>query len=97
MDLGPAYSFPLDPAVLPERSIAAVPPGRQRLLGVDFDIGGVVMLSMADAPAAALGLSDVSVAVAPPRPRFDALHLVMAACCPLPGNPRAPYAYVVLR
>lgn len=73
-----------------------MPAGRQRLLGVDFDIGGVVFLSMDQAPAAATGIPASSVLLPPPRPRFAAVHLLLTGCCRLPGHPDAPYAFLVL-
>lgn len=96
LDLGPAHTRPLEPVRLPAAGFAAVPAGRQRLLGVDFDIGGVVFLSMDQAPAAATGIPASSVLLPPPRPRFAAVHLLLTGCCRLPGHPDAPYAFLVL-
>jgi Serine/threonine protein kinase len=96
VDLAPAYNRPLDSIALPE-IFTAVPIGRQRLLGVDFDIGGVVFLSVPGAPAAQGGAPPASAMVPPPRPRFDAVHVLLAACCSMPGNLGETYAYLVLQ
>ena len=74
-----------------------MPIGRQRLLGVDFDIGGVVFLCVPGAPAAQGGAPPASAMVPPPRPRFDAVHVLLAACCSMPGNLGETYAYLVLQ
>jgi hypothetical protein len=96
VDLGPAYNDALAPLLLPPGVATAFPRGRQRMRGIDFEIGGVAVLCMAGVPAAAQGVPAASPAVPPPQPRFRALHVLMSACCPLPGNAGAPYAWVVL-
>ncbi len=96
VDLRAAYNEPVDTDRLYEGALAPVPIGLQRMLGIDFDIAGMISLTMQDAPGAALGLPGTSRPVPPPRPRFDALHLLMGGCCPLPGTDRVPYAWLVL-
>lgn len=96
VDLGPAYNESLAPLLLPLGAATAFPRGRQRMLGIDFEIGGAVVLCMAGVPAATEGVPPASPPVPPPRPRFRALHVLMSACCALPGNAGATYAWVVL-
>ena len=100
IDLGGAYTgsvaaadaWPFElPGVLD-----ALPAGRQRLLGIDFDIGGTLALRMADAPQGGT-LPAASALVPLPPARIAAVHLLMAGCCPLPAHPDGAYAYLELR
>lgn len=101
VDLQPAINRAVDaPYLFPSGNIAwlaSVPLGVQRLLGVDFDIRGVVALRMPETPRGATGFPVESAEVSPPQPRFAALHLLLAGCCPLPGHPDGNYAYLLLR
>lgn len=101
VELQPAINRPVDAAGLLDASevgmLPPVPLGIQRFLGVDFDIRGVVALRMREAPQPPPGLPVASPAVGPPQPRFAAVHLLLGACCPLPGHREAPYAYLALR
>ena len=101
IDLAAAINRPVDAFDLVSqegrRTFTAVPTGRQRLLDIDFDITGVVALRMPDAPQPSLPLPARSHAVRPPLPHIQAIHLLIAGCCPLPVNPDSAYAYLGLR
>lgn len=100
LDLRPALTRPLDAASIlgggGPALLASLPSGPQRFLGVDYRIDGIVALRMPEAPDAHL-FPGTSAEVPVPVPRVTALHLLMGGCCPMPGRPGDPYAYVVLR
>ena len=101
IDLSAAVNRPVDAFDLDahegRRTFNSVPTGQQRLLGVDFDISGVVALRMPDAPQPSLPLPIRSHAVPSPLPHLQAIHLLIAGCCTLPVNPDNAYAYLGLR
>lgn len=99
IDLHAAYNRPLaDPDALPydlPGALSSIPGGRQRLLGIDFDIHGLVVLRMPDTPQpVAFPVESALVPLGPVR--IAALHLLLAGCCPLPVHPEGAYAYVDL-
>ncbi|HRO26997.1 MAG TPA: protein kinase [Luteimonas sp.] len=96
VDLRPAYNRRIDRFVPYIGSLTQIPLGHQRMLGIDFDVAGVVKLSMPEAPSAATGSPAASASLPSPRPRLAAVHVLIGGCCPMPGNPRGPYAYLAL-
>ncbi|HRP73472.1 MAG TPA: WD40 repeat domain-containing protein, partial [Luteimonas sp.] len=108
IDLGPAINRRADtPYMVFNDSLAlytSVPAGTQRYLGIDFDIRGVVAMSMrgGGAPrgiARNLGWRSAPWRSAPvPVPVVDveAVHLLLGACCMLQGLPAGGlYGHVV--
>ncbi|WP_052630869.1 serine/threonine-protein kinase [Pseudoxanthomonas suwonensis] len=101
IDLTAAVNRPTDAfdltAIEGDLGLAGVPAGSQRLLGVDFDIAGVVALRMPEAPQPSLGLPASSPEVPFAASRIAAVHVLLGGCCPLPAKPDGPYAYLNLR
>ncbi|HZV39417.1 MAG TPA: hypothetical protein VFF96_11780, partial [Pseudoxanthomonas sp.] len=97
VDLAPAINRPLDAAnvVFGDKigTLAMVPGGTQRFLGIDYEIRGMVALGM---PARHSNKPTISAPVSVPAPRFGAVHLLAGACCMLQnmaGLLHVPYGY----
>lgn len=97
VDLAPAINRPLDAAnvVFGDKigTLAMVPGGTQRFLGIDYEIHGMVALGM---PARHSSKPTISAPASVPVPRFGAVHLLAGACCMLQnmaGLLHVPYGY----